>query len=208
MAMRIGEALVGDGNEIAHIDLIIGEKDGPAGVAFANALANQSAGHSNLLAVLEAQSISKSARMDRAAELMEELDLSRLADNQAETLSGGERRRLEIYRALASEPSILLLDEPFAGVDPIAVEEIQELISKLRERDIGILILVESALSFLGLGVQAPTATWGSMLSKAQQYFRLAPHLVIFPGLMITITVLCLYVIGDGLRDALDPRLK
>jgi peptide/nickel transport system permease protein len=75
-------------------------------------------------------------------------------------------------------------------------------------RDIGILILVESALSYLGLGVQPPTATWGSMLSKAQQYFRLGPHLVIFPGLMITITVLCLYLIGDGLRDALDPRLK
>ncbi|MDT8305701.1 MAG: ABC transporter permease [Anaerolineae bacterium] len=75
-------------------------------------------------------------------------------------------------------------------------------------RDIGILILSESALSFLGLGVQPPTATWGSMLSKSQQYFRLGPHLVIFPGLLITFTVLSLYLIGDGLRDALDPRLR
>ena len=75
-------------------------------------------------------------------------------------------------------------------------------------RDIGVLILSESALSYLGLGVQPPTATWGSMLSKAQSYFRLGPHLVIFPGVLITITVLCLYIIGDGLRDALDPRLK
>ena len=94
----------------------------------------------NLLAVLEAMPLEKAQRDARADELLAELDLTRLADNQAETLSGGERRRLEICRALASEPSILLLDEPFAGVDPIAVEEIQELILKLRERGIGILI--------------------------------------------------------------------
>jgi len=95
---------------------------------------------SNLLAVLEATPLPRSERHDRADELLAELDLAHLVDNIAETLSGGERRRLEIARALASEPSILLLDEPFAGVDPIAVEEIQTLILKLRERDIGILI--------------------------------------------------------------------
>lgn len=75
-------------------------------------------------------------------------------------------------------------------------------------RDIGLLILIESGLSYLGLGVQPPTASWGNMLSKAQKFFRLGQHLVIFPGLMITITVLCFYIIGDGLRDALDPRMK
>jgi len=74
--------------------------------------------------------------------------------------------------------------------------------------DVGSVILVESALSFLGLGVQPPTATWGNMLSNAQSYFHLGTHLVIFPGLLITITVLCLYLLGDGFRDALDPRLK
>jgi len=94
----------------------------------------------NLLAVLDSKRISKAQRHERADELLEELDLARLAENLAESLSGGERRRLEICRALASDPSILLLDEPFAGVDPIAVEEIQELISKLRQRNIGILI--------------------------------------------------------------------
>jgi len=73
---------------------------------------------------------------------------------------------------------------------------------------IGGVILVESALSFLGLGVQPPTATWGNMLNKAQSYFTLGPHLVVWPGLFITITVLCLYVIGDGLRDALDPTMR
>ncbi len=73
---------------------------------------------------------------------------------------------------------------------------------------VGGVILIESALSFLGLGIQPPTATWGNMLNKAQSYFSLGPHLVIWPGLLITITVLCLYVIGDGLRDALDPTMR
>jgi peptide/nickel transport system permease protein len=73
---------------------------------------------------------------------------------------------------------------------------------------IGNVILIESALSFLGLGIMPPTATWGNMLTKAQSYFTLGPHLVLWPGLFITITVLCLYVIGDGLRDALDPTMR
>ena len=70
---------------------------------------------------------------------------------------------------------------------------------------IGNVILIESALSFLGIGVQPPTATWGNMLSRSQSFFNSGPHLVVFPGLLITITVLCLYVIGDGIRDAFDP---
>lgn len=70
------------------------------------------------------------------------------------------------------------------------------------------LILTESALSYLGLGVQPPQATWGNMLSKSQQFFRQGPHLVIFPGLMIFITVLCAYIVGDGLRDAFDPTIR
>ena len=94
----------------------------------------------NLMAVLEAMPFSRRERNARADELLDELDLARLSGSLAETLSGGERRRLEIARALATEPRILLLDEPFAGVDPIAVEEIQSLVAKLRERGIGILI--------------------------------------------------------------------
>lgn len=70
---------------------------------------------------------------------------------------------------------------------------------------IGNLILAESALSFLGLGVQPPQATWGNMLTKAQTFYVRGPHLVLMPGLLIFITVLCLYIAGDGLRDAFDP---
>jgi len=72
--------------------------------------------------------------------------------------------------------------------------------------NIGALILVESTLSFLKLGVQAPTATWGNMLTNAQQFFTRGPHMATISGLLIFVTVLCLYVIGDGLRDAFDPR--
>lgn len=72
--------------------------------------------------------------------------------------------------------------------------------------DIGVLILVESSLSFLGVGVKPPTATWGNMLTNAQTFFKKGPHLVIWPGVLITVTVLCLYVIGDGIRDAFDPK--
>ena len=74
--------------------------------------------------------------------------------------------------------------------------------------NIGSLILVELGLSFLGVGVKPPTATWGNMLTNAQTYFTKGPHLVILPGLLIMVTVLCLYVIGDGVRDAFDPQMR
>jgi peptide/nickel transport system permease protein len=103
-------------------------------------------------------------------------------------------------RALGTPTSWLILRHILPNVVPVAII--------FSAQVIGGVILVESALSFLGLGVQPPTATWGNMLNKAQSYFSLAPHLVIWPGLLISLTVLCLYVIGDGLRDALDPRLN
>jgi peptide/nickel transport system permease protein len=74
--------------------------------------------------------------------------------------------------------------------------------------NIGGLILTESALSFLGFGVKPPTASWGAMLADAQSYFTKGVHVAVLPGVMITITVLCLFIVGDGLRDAFDPKLK
>jgi peptide/nickel transport system permease protein len=70
----------------------------------------------------------------------------------------------------------------------------------------GTLILIESGLSYLGLGVQPPTPTWGNMLTESRSYFVQGTHLVVWPGALITLTVLCFYLVGDGLRDALDPR--
>ncbi|MDT7920452.1 MAG: LPS export ABC transporter ATP-binding protein [Meiothermus sp.] len=95
----------------------------------------------NLLAVLEFQPLSKSERTQRALELLEELGIAHLKDKYAYTLSGGERRRLEIARALCTNPDFILLDEPFTGVDPKNVHDIQKLISELRQRrGVGIFI--------------------------------------------------------------------
>lgn len=94
----------------------------------------------NVMAILEALQISKSEQESRANMLLGELGINHLADQKANVLSGGERRRLEISRALATNPSFILLDEPFAGIDPLAVIDIKNIIGHLKERGIGILI--------------------------------------------------------------------
>jgi len=94
----------------------------------------------NILAILETCKIDSKERAVRLKYLLDELDLSRLAKNKAYTLSGGEKRRLEITRALVTSPRLLLLDEPFSGIDPIAVYEVQKIIRRLKERGLGILI--------------------------------------------------------------------
>ena len=94
----------------------------------------------NIMAILETLAISGRQRKQRLEELLEELDLARLRKQKAMTLSGGERRRLEITRALVTNPSFIMLDEPFSGVDPIAVHDVQQIIMQLRDRNLGILI--------------------------------------------------------------------
>lgn len=94
----------------------------------------------NLESVLEFHSVPKKVIKERADQLIEEFGLKRVVDNKGISLSGGERRRTEIARALITDPKFILLDEPFAGVDPIAVEDIQQIVSDLGKRDIGIFI--------------------------------------------------------------------
>lgn len=94
----------------------------------------------NIKAVLEMTKMSKKEQKERTEELLEEFSLTHVRKNKGRVLSGGERRRTEIARALAVNPSFVLLDEPFAGVDPIAVEEIQSIVFKLKKKNIGILI--------------------------------------------------------------------
>ena len=94
----------------------------------------------NLLAVLEMSALSKTEQKDKMESLLEEFSLTHVRKNLGMVLSGGERRRTEIARALAVDPSFVLLDEPFAGVDPIAVEEIQGIVAQLKNKNIGILI--------------------------------------------------------------------
>jgi len=94
----------------------------------------------NILAILETCKISRQERALRLKYLLDELDMTPLAPNMAYTLSGGEKRRLEITRALVTSPKLLLLDEPFSGIDPIAVYEVQKIIRRLKERGLGILV--------------------------------------------------------------------
>jgi lipopolysaccharide export system ATP-binding protein len=94
----------------------------------------------NVMAILESMAISKSEREERASMLLDELGIKRLARQKASVLSGGERRRLEIARCLVTNPAFILLDEPFAGIDPLAVIDIKKIIDHLRSRNIGILI--------------------------------------------------------------------
>ena len=94
----------------------------------------------NILAVLEMTNLSKAEQSEKLESLLNEFGLQHIRKNMGDLLSGGERRRTEIARCLATDPKFILLDEPFAGVDPIAVEDIQQIVSKLKDRNIGILI--------------------------------------------------------------------
>jgi len=94
----------------------------------------------NIMAVLEVSEPDGHARQDRLEQLLREFGIASLRDSPAMALSGGERRRCEIARALAAEPSIMLLDEPFAGIDPISISDIRDLVKDLKRRDIGVLI--------------------------------------------------------------------
>jgi lipopolysaccharide export system ATP-binding protein len=120
----------------------------------------------NLIAVLETMPLSRAERREEADRLLHELELTHLADHSADTLSGGERRRLELSRALATRPTILLLDEPFAGVDPINVQEIQGLVRKMREKGIGILITDHNVRETLRLTDRACIIHEGKILRE------------------------------------------
>jgi lipopolysaccharide export system ATP-binding protein len=118
----------------------------------------------NLLAILETLDLGRSERRDRARELLAELDLTALAPYPAYTLSGGERRRLEITRALVTSPQYLLLDEPFTGIDPIAIADIQQIIGRLREKGIGILITDHNVRETLAITDRAYIVYSGKIL--------------------------------------------
>ena len=120
----------------------------------------------NIRAVLELQRLETHAVDERLEELMAELGISHLRDNTAISLSGGERRRCEIARALATSPRLILLDEPFAGVDPIAVLDIQKIIRFLKERGIGVLITDHNVRETLGICDRAYILSEGRVLAS------------------------------------------
>lgn len=124
----------------------------------------------NIKAVLEVVEPDRSRRKDFLEELLAEFGLTRLQKSPAIALSGGERRRVEIARALASRPSFMLLDEPFAGVDPIAVGDIQQLVRHLTQRGIGVLITDHNVRETLGLIDRAYIMTAGEVLTEGTPY--------------------------------------
>jgi len=118
----------------------------------------------NISAVLEMTNLSKKEQRDKLESLMEEFSLEKVRKSKGDTLSGGERRRTEIARALATDPNFILLDEPFAGIDPIAVEDIQGIVEQLRTRNIGILITDHNVQETLSITDRAYLMFEGNIL--------------------------------------------
>jgi len=130
----------------------------------------------NIMAVLEVAEPDKRARNDRLEQLLSEFGLTGLRESAAMALSGGERRRCEIARALAADPSIMLLDEPFAGIDPISIADIRELVRELKKRDIGVLITDHNVRETLDIVDRACIIYDGQVLFAGTPQALVADH--------------------------------
>ncbi len=125
----------------------------------------------NIMSILETLDLTREEREERLRHLLDSLGLARLAGQKAITLSGGERRRLEITRALVTNPSFLMLDEPFSGVDPIAVHDVQEIIAQLKEMGLGILITDHSVRETLAIVDRAYLICEGKILCEGNREY-------------------------------------
>ncbi len=125
----------------------------------------------NVMAILETLPISKRLRKERLEKLLDDLDIKHLRKSMAYNLSGGERRRVEIARALVTQPKFILLDEPFSGIDPITVEEIQRIIARLRESGLGILITDHNVRETLSVTDRAYIIFEGTILKSGSAQF-------------------------------------
>jgi lipopolysaccharide export system ATP-binding protein len=125
----------------------------------------------NLLAILETLDLNRAARRARCDELLQQFGITHIAKNRAITLSGGEKRRLTIARSLITSPSLLMLDEPFSGVDPIAVSEVQQIVLKLRDTGLGILITDHNVRETLSIVDRAYLIYEGSVLREGTKEF-------------------------------------
>lgn len=153
-----------NGNDITKLPMYMRAREGIAYLPQEASVFQKLTVEQNLLAVLEMMGIGKKEQKERAAQLMAELGISHLAKQKAFTLSGGERRRTEICRALVRSPSFLLLDEPFTGVDPIAVADVQQVILPLKEKGIGVLITDHSVRETLKITDRAYIIDHGKVI--------------------------------------------
>ena len=153
-----------DGDNITDLPMYKRAKQGIGYLAQEASVFRHLTVEENLMAVLEMSDLAKSEQKEKMELLLEEFSLGHVRKNKGVVLSGGERRRTEIARALAVDPHFVLLDEPFAGVDPIAVEEIQSIVARLREKNIGILITDHNVTETLSITDRAYIMTEGNLL--------------------------------------------
>lgn len=156
-----------DGQEITLLPMHARARRGLSYLAQEPSTFRKLSAYDNLLAILETRKdLDREAQKQRGQELLEELGIAHVADSLAMSLSGGERRRLEIARALAVDPRVMLLDEPFAGVDPIAVGDIKHIVSHLRARGIGILITDHNVRETLDICDRAYIINEGQVIAE------------------------------------------
>ena len=129
-----------DGEDVSHLPMPLRARKGIGYLAQEPSVFRKLSVEENLLAVWELLGISKKEQKERLEELLEEFHITKIRKSKGSQLSGGERRRVEIARAMATNPSFLLLDEPFSGIDPLAISDIQKMIRQLKNRNLGILI--------------------------------------------------------------------
>lgn len=152
-----------DGADLTHDPMYVRARKGIAYLPQEPSIFRGLTVEQNILAILETLPLDGAARRTRLRELLAELGLEHLAKSKAYTLSGGERRRVEITRALVISPSFVLLDEPFAGIDPIALTDIQKIIFHLKERGIGVLITDHNVRETLKITDRAHIVTDGTI---------------------------------------------
>ena len=157
-----------DGREITHLPIHRRARMGISYLPQENSVFRKLSVEENIQAVLELQKLAPARVEERLVELLRELNIAHLRRHPAQSLSGGERRRLEIARALGTEPSFILLDEPFAGIDPIAVLDIQRIIRFLKERGIGVLITDHNVRETLGICDRAYIMNEGAVLASGE----------------------------------------
>lgn len=153
-----------DGAEITNLPMYRRAKRGIGYLAQEASVFRKLSVEDNIRAVLEFTKFTKTEQKERMEQMLEEFGLTHVRKSLGITLSGGERRRTEIARALAVDPNFILLDEPFAGVDPIAVEDIQQIVAKLKEKNIGILITDHNVHETLSITDRAYLLFEGSIL--------------------------------------------
>jgi lipopolysaccharide export system ATP-binding protein len=155
-----------DGVDVTAMPMYRRARNGLGYLAQQESVFKKMTARDNVRCVLEARGMKRARRDERAEELLADLQLTHVAESIAETMSGGEKRRLEIARALATEPRLLLLDEPFAGVDPITVEEIQQILAALARGGISILITEHNVIATLRITDRAYILAEGRVIAE------------------------------------------